>query len=118
MDPTVSNKDFTDSNDLEDEKKVIYVAIENDCVQGFLYGYLSKSKNEKEEVAHLCFLYVDEEHRNKNIATNLVRSFLEYIDSLNIKIVDLKVYNENKIALKLYEKFSFKPLWSNLRKSN
>lgn len=101
--------------DLIDNTKTLYVAKENEIVEGFLYAYISKSKNEKEEVAHLCFLYVDEKYRNKKVATNLIQKFINEMKLIGITNIDVKVFEENEIAKKLYKKFEFENLWVNLR---
>lgn len=103
-------------NDLTDIKNFLYSAIENNTVIGFLYCYINKSKSELNDVAHLGFLYVNEEYRNKKIATKLIETFINEIKLLGIKNIDVKVYNNNVIANKLYKKFGFDDLWINLRK--
>lgn len=107
-------KSFLD--DLNDENNILYSAIEDEKVVGFLFGCIKKLKSEIDPVAHLCFLYVNPKYRNKKIATNLINIFLKEIKSRNIKNIDVKVYLNNIEALKLYKKLGFDPFLENLRK--
>lgn len=107
-------KSFMD--DLNDKNNILYSAIEDEKVIGFLFGYIKKLKAEINPVAHLCFLYVDPKYRNKKIATNLINIFLKEIKSRNINNIDVKVYSNNREALKLYKNLGFDPFLENLRK--
>ena len=92
-------KSFLD--DLNDENNILYSAIEDEIVVGFLFGYINKLKSEINPVAHLCFLYVDLKYRNKKIVTNMINVFLKEIKLRDIKNIDVKVYSNNIEALKL-----------------
>lgn len=104
------------SNDLNDKKKILFASIEDDKVIGFLFGYIEKRKSYKEYVANISFLYVDDEYRNKRIATSLIDTFLKELEKRQIRILEVKTYEENKIAQKLYSKYGFDKLWTNYRK--
>lgn len=103
-------------NDLEDDNKMLYAAIVKKEVVGFLYGYVSKNKNERNKVAHLTFLYVDYDYRKRKIATNLIERFICDMSEKSIINIEVKVYDNNDIAKKLYKKFGFEALWLNLRR--
>lgn len=107
-------KSFLD--DLDDKNNILYSAIEDGKVVGFLFGYIKKLKAEINPVAHLCFLYVDPKYRNKKIATNMINAFLQEIKLMDIKNIDVKVYFNNEKALNLYKKLGFDPFLENLRK--
>ncbi len=53
---------------------------------------------------NLEYLFVDEKHRKKGIATKLINSI---VDKENIKRIILEVSDSNKKALSLYKKFGF-----------
>ena len=40
------------------------------------------------------------------------------MEEQNIENIDVRAYQENEIATKLYNKFGFKPLWTNFRLLN
>ena len=90
-------------NDLENENNTLLARVEN-------------KKGMKESVAHLTFLYVDENYRKQNIATNLINEYLKILKEKNISIIEVKSYKDNVAANKLYEKFGFNELWINYRK--
>lgn len=102
--------------DLEDENNVLLTVIKNDKVVAFLYGYIESKKGMKEPVAHLTFIYVDNDYRKQNIATNLIEEYLRILKVNNIQIVEVKSYKDNSVANSLYNKFGFKELWTNYRK--
>ena len=104
-------------NDLNNENNVLFVAKEQEKSIGFLYGYIEKRNAAKLPVSHLSFLYVNGEHRNKKIATKLIDTFFEYLKSIDIQIVEVKSYDNNIAAKKLYEKYGFSVLWCNYRKN-
>lgn len=102
--------------DLDSETNMLLATVENDKVLAFLYGYIENKKGMKEPVAHLTFIYVDENYRKQNIATNLINEYLGILKENNISIVEVKSYKENIAANKLYDKFGFNELWTNYRK--
>lgn len=104
------------STDVKDDNKILLASIENDKVVGFLFGYIEKRKDYKEYVANISFLYVDNEYRNKKIATSLINTYLKELEERQISILEVKTYEENTIAQKLYSKYGFDKLWSNYRK--
>jgi ribosomal protein S18 acetylase RimI-like enzyme len=103
-------------NDLLDENKILLVAIEKNNVLGFIYGLIENKTSLKLPVGHICFLYVDNEYRNKKIATSLIDAFLNELKKSNIEIVEVKSFENNEAAKALYIKYNFKPLWTNYRK--
>lgn len=103
-------------NDLLDENKILLAAIENNKVAGFLYGFIERKENFNSPVGHISFLYVDNEYRNKKIATNLIDKFIYELKKINIEIVEVKSFENNEVAKAIYLKYGFKPLWINYRK--
>ena len=67
------------ANDLNSENNLLFVAKEQEKAVVFLYGYIEKRNSAKLPVAHLSFLYVNSEYRNRKIATQLIENFLEYL---------------------------------------
>jgi len=105
------------TKELNNNNIILMVAKENNEVIGFLYGYIEAKKGTKIPVANLTFLYVREEHRNKKVATNLIDAFFEQLKEMDIRIVEVKTFENNTAARKLYAKYGFNVLWSNYRKN-
>ena len=105
------------ASDLNNINTILMVAKESNETIGFLYGYIDLKKGTKLPVANLSFLYVKSEHRNKKVATNLIDAFFEELKANNIKIVEVKSFENNIAAKKLYSKYGFDVLWSNYRKN-
>lgn len=104
------------SNDLEEENNILLVVREDEKVYGFLFGHTNKNKSFKEKVANLSYIYIDKLHRNQKYATKLIQYYIDILKEKNINIIDVKCFENNSIAMKLYKKIGFNPLWINLRK--
>ena len=102
--------------DIEEESNMLLVAIKDDKVLAFLYGYIEIKKRMKEPVAHLAFIYVDEGYRKQNIATNLINEYIKILKEKSIPNIEVKSYKRNIAANRLYNKFGFDELWVNYRK--
>lgn len=91
----------------------------------FLLGYYIDNnivgytfiKGVDKETALLDGLYVEEEYRNRGIATELITTAFKICKNNKIKYLDVNVMYENKEAKKLYNKFGFENLRIGLRKS-
>lgn len=103
-------------NDIYKDNVIMYIAKAQDEVIAFLYGFIQDTGKIKLPIAHLTFIYVVEKYRNKKVATDLINSFCQEIKDKNIEIIEVKSFNQNEAANKLYEKLGFKPLWTNYRK--
>lgn len=104
-------------NDLLDENKILLIAIEKNNVLGFLYGFIENKENLKSPIGNICFLYVDNEYRNKKIATTLIDYFFNELKKMNIEIVEVKSFENNEAAKALYLKYDFKPVLIKYRKT-
>ena len=52
-------------------------------------------------------LFVEENYRNKWIASRLLSYSLEEFKNNDVKYIEINVLSKNKIAKKLYKKFGF-----------
>lgn len=68
------------------------------------------------ETALLDGLYVEEEYRNKGIATELITTAFEICKNNKIKFLDVNVMYQNKEAQSFYNKLGFVNLRIGLRK--
>lgn len=102
---------------LDDNKRVTFVAIEEENVLGFIHGYIKEEAGTtvNDTVVVLDALYVKENNRNKGIGTSLIDEFKKWSKALEAKYIDLLVLINNNSAIELYKKHGFKPLKSYMR---
>jgi ribosomal protein S18 acetylase RimI-like enzyme len=102
--------------DLNNENNIILTCKKDNDVVAFLYGYINQTKNELLPVAHLAFIYVEEEFRCKKIASNLINEFLNELKNRKIEFVEVNAFFNNGPAIRLYEKYGFCANYINYRK--
>ena len=87
---------------------ILLAQIDNQFV-GYLYGYMidigDAYLNKK---AKLDAMFVDEKYRNNKVGESLIKEFKLWASKHQAKYIELTVLNENKKAIKLYEKNGFK----------
>ena len=101
-------REFLRSLSKEDENQVIISEIDGRIV-GFLM-FLKKAKSPvrlTHSQATIDSLYVDEEHRRKGIATQLLKRCLEYLRSTDVEDVRVNFLANNIPARGLYKKLGF-----------
>ena len=95
-------------NYIEDPKRCILVAEDNEKIIGYIYGYLNDADPTlNNRLALLDALYVDENYRKQGIADSLIKNFKEWVISNNVKIIEVGVCSENINAKHLYNKHGF-----------
>ncbi len=96
-------------NYIEDSNKLLIVAEENAQVVGYLYGIIKPVDDTyKYIIAKLDALYIDNNYRNKKIATSLIEYFKKWAISKNADKIEVNVWSNNIKAKRLYEKCNFK----------
>ena len=96
-------------NYIEDSNKLIIVAEENNEIVGYLYGIIKpKDDTYKYIIAKLDALYIDNNYRNKGIATSLIDHFKKWAISKDANRLEVNVWSNNIKAKHLYEKNNFK----------
>lgn len=96
-------------NYIEDSNKLIIVAEENNEIVGYLYGIIKPNDDTyKYIIAKLDALYIDNNYRNKGIATSLIEHFKKWSVSKNAHKIEVNVWSNNIKAKRLYEKIKFK----------
>lgn len=97
-------------NYVEDGNKCLLVAEKQEEILGYLYGY-KKKKDETTILPEvkLDALYVKEKYRHQGVADALLVSFKNWAKEQNVKSVDVRVWNENTNAKRLYTKHQFVP---------
>ena len=96
------------SNIYTKDDNYLFVAIEEDIV-GYIYLKIIKGSDvcEDKDTAIIDALYVEEEYRNKKIATNLIKEAIDFLKIKQIDYVTISVISNNEVAKKLYQKLGF-----------
>jgi len=104
------NPNFTKLFHVDNLNKgeIIYVYKDNSKVVGFIHISINY------EVVDLLNIIVDNEYRNKNIAT-LLMDYMIGLLPIDTKKILLEVNKNNERAIRLYNKFNFKVI--NIRKN-
>lgn len=113
-----------DNSISEDAKILNYFKYMIRQKYNFLLGYYIDNnivgytfiKGIDKETALLDGLYVEEEYRNKGIATELITTAFEICKNNKIKFLDVNVMYQNKEAQSFYNKLGFVNLRIGLRK--
>lgn len=96
-------------NYIEDETKLLIVAVENDTIIGYLYGNIEDiDSTYKYVVATLDALYVLENYRGQGVAKTLISHFKKWAMLKNAKRLKVNVWSKNIKAKNLYEQLGFK----------
>ena len=95
------NEDFVVTNMYEnyidDDKRIILVAEEDDKIIGYLYGFIVLSDEvETGRIANLDALYVEEDYRKHGVAEKLIDQFKVWV--LNNKINAVKVQSSAMLS--------------------
>ena len=89
----------------------IYVAKENNNIVGYIIIEIMEKNNRKmryKKILEISNLGVEEKYRNKGIGTELLNFIKNKAIENNCTDLYLTVNEENKNAIKLYEKFGFR----------
>ena len=82
----------------------IITAIIDNKIAGLIAGYIN---NELTKEAFISLVYVDKKYRRQNIASNLMRAFIDKTKEKKFKIISLECNKTNTNALSFYQKFNF-----------
>ena len=96
-------------NFVNDSKRILLVAEEDDKIIGYLYGYIIDGDEvETENMAKLDALFVEENYRRLGAAENLIDYFKVWVINHNISKMVVNVCSANYKAKNLYQKKGFK----------
>ncbi|PWG80608.1 GNAT family N-acetyltransferase [Pararcticibacter amylolyticus] len=70
------------------------------------------------QYAYLGFMYVVPEHRGKGINKQIIGALQQWTLSMGVTELRLEVYEDNKPAIRAYEKLGFKALLLTMRKGS
>ena len=88
----------------------LFITVDNNNILGYIFIKISNPTKEAQiyKEAFIDALYVDEEYRNKGVATKLIDKAKEYSKEIGAKKISINVICDNEIACKLYYKLGFK----------
>ena len=88
-------------NDINHPLALNYVYIQNNKLDGYLFGYLI------DDEYHLNKITVKSSHRGKNIGKSLILYCLKKLEYKRVKCILLEVSSLNLIAQKFYKRMNF-----------
>ena len=91
-------KDFY-INYINDSTKYFEVCEDNNNIVGYIYSIIDDSNSK------IDALFVDENYRNKGIATKLIENYINYAKNNNIKTITINVLKDNIKAKNIYYKY-------------
>ena len=113
------DKDFVVNNYfkniINNENNILLCYEEDNIIKGYIY--LKPVNNDSQNCYLIDGLYVDNEYRNKGIATKLIENALNVIKETNVAVVDINVMANNSVAISLYKRFGFNEFRISLRKN-
>ncbi len=113
------DKDFVVNNYfkniIKNENNILLCYEEDNIIKGYIY--LKPVNNDSQNCYLIDGLYVDNEYRNKGIATKLIENALNIIKETNVAVVDINVMANNSVAISLYKRFGFNEFRISLRKN-
>ena len=91
------------------ENNKLFIAVENNNVLGYIFVKITDPNKNAEiyKEAIIDALYVDEEYRNKGVATSLIEKVKEYSKYMGARKISINVISSNETAKKLYYKLGF-----------
>ena len=109
----ISVDEAINKDELEEliNNEEIYVAKENNNIMGYVIIEIMEKNNRKmryRKILEISNLGVEENYRNKGIGTELLNFIKNKALENNCTDLYLTVNEENKNAIKLYEKFGFR----------
>lgn len=82
--------------------KTYKVFMNSECI-GFISFYI----NENSKISYLTLLAIEKKFQGKGIGKMLIKLFEQISIENKMEIMELEVFNENKKAIKFYEKNGF-----------
>ncbi len=95
---------------VEDFPGGVYVEELEGKITGFITTYVDR----KFSTGRICTLAIRPKHQGKGIGTRLIIHALKIFKEEKLKLARIEVLEENKGAYKLYKKFGFEPVASNV----
>ncbi len=107
------NKNYIVKNYYEqflgkEDSCLIVAKDENNTVLGYGFGFITDYGNVYDsKIAQLDAVYIKPEYRKNGIARQIIQYFTEWSKKNKVLYIELKVCNDNRKAIELYEKEGF-----------
>jgi ribosomal protein S18 acetylase RimI-like enzyme len=114
-----TNFSFVLRSAFTDPTQIVYVALYDKEIVGFVYGYTKEHSGffMKRKVAHVSDIAVKEYYRGKGIGTALMRRFeLDFAKKNEASSITLYVHTKNKQGIDFYNKHGFDTKLISMRK--
>jgi ribosomal protein S18 acetylase RimI-like enzyme len=110
-------KKFTKKN-IKSKKSLLLIAYVNDKPSGYALHIIKPISPiySNKETGYISDLYVKKEFQGKGISSKLKDLGLQWFKKNNIEYVTLQVFSNNNLAEKIYDKWGFKKLKTELIK--
>ena len=95
---------------LQNNKKICLIAEEKDIVVGFCFASIKQIQNDcmiEQQIGYIESLYVIPECRNNGFGKELLQYVEKTLAGLDIKYLNLVVWDFNKKAIEFYENMRF-----------
>lgn len=127
------NKFDKSANLRKDARKRIYNSLKSDIIKNTYTAFIAEDKNEVvgiiqgkikegyfvnnfDKIGHYSTIFVKKKYRRKRVANELFRAMTKWFKSQKIKLVELYVHSQNKVALKAWNKLGFKEVLKLMKK--
>lgn len=96
-------------NLYEKKNNILLIVKDDNKAIGYAYCKIIEVDDGPQihDIALLDGIYVNEEYRNKKIATNLIEKCKEWVKETGAKALDLNVLEKNEKAISLYKNIGF-----------
>lgn len=88
---------------FHDDKAIIYGAIEQNKLIGFIYAYQYPFRDDISRI-YISILYVNKEYRSRHIGKNLLREIENYAQKIKVRAVYLHTEAFNTDVVKFYQR--------------
>ena len=95
-------------NVIGKENNYLLVAIVDNEIVGYLYGFIKDDGTYNNKISKLDALYVEEAYRKNKIADSLIKQFKEWSKEKQAIKMEVNVCSDNVKAKNLYNKNDFK----------
>lgn len=115
-----SNFRFLLKSAFSDHTQIVYIALHEEEIVGFVYGYIKKHSGffKKRTVAHVSDIAVKENYRRKGVGTALMRRFEhDFARKSSVESLSLYVHFNNEQGLNFYKKIGFDIKLASMRKN-
>ncbi len=100
------------------KENVYFLAEDEEKIVGFIGGKIERKSEfyKNRRIGAIYDLFVEQKYRGRKIGTRLIKTFISWLKTKKIKIIEIDVSPKNRTAIKLYENLGFKESNIQMRK--